>query len=687
METRQAPARAPAKGSARPVPVQRTWEHASEWVALFFTAAFAAVALLPRWGVPGWYLWAFEIFAGLIVLFVTWAMTGHGWYSLAAGCTGTFLGTWTALAEHTRVWSAETVGLWLGGMILFIPANALAHASHKGNAALKETPLELEAAPEAEAEARAEEERRKEIDSYEYMFSKIECNDVEVLDIRHDRSGRVLVLKLPNTGKVTLRTLEAATGTIEAILRAAPGAVQFEFGAHSGEVIMKLRERDVMPDKTELRPEFRAKTINQLIPIAIAEDGSVLKISMREVHMMIVGATGKGKSNLLNVLIAQLASCVDVIVWVIDLKGGRMARGWIDAWAEGKTEKPALDWVGTTREEAALMVQAFADLIEIRTNSGIGKNMIHPSPSVPQVVLVCDEMADILGDDGPKTSEAPMFNGQPLTNNWFVTRIGRIGRKGRSEAAMEIMATQRGTNDTGGAGKLKANWLLRVALGTANEQELQWVIPDARRVTRKQLAVMGTTPGVGLVDVSGNTSPLSKFFWCDHPQEVREGIKVGLCDDGCIPGCPVYRISIEVGHGDLRPQLDRITADPLGDVYASRWERNAHLTGDRTMVLDRPAAAVATDEFEDIVRGIDPETALHPGRIEMRNFLKARKAFGASVSIITTHLKRMGVGVERETVHRWLQKDRMDGIVHHPEEGRWKYGPGPNIEDGKESAA
>lgn len=679
METRQAPAKTPAKAPARPVPVQRTWEHASEWVALFFTAAFAAVALLPGAGVPGWYLWAFEVFAAVVVLFVTWAMTGHGWYSLAAGCTGLFLGTWTALAEHTRVWSAETIGLWLGGMVLFIPANALAHASHRGKAVLKDGPRELEAPPDREAQAA--EDRRKEIDSYEYMFSKIDCNDVEVLDIKHDRSGRVLVLKLPNTGKVTLQTLESATGKIETILRAAPGAVQFEFGAHSGEIIMRLRERDVMPEKTELRPEFRARTINEKIPVAIAEDGSVLKIPMREIHMMIVGATGKGKSNLLNVLIAQLASCADVIIWVIDLKGGRMARGWIDAWVEGKTEKPALDWVATTREEAALMVQAFEDLITTRTNSGIGKNMINPTPSMPQVVLICDEMADILGDDGPTRVETE------YTNNWFITRIGRIGRKGRSEAAMEIMASQRGTNDMGGAGKLKANWLLRVALGTATEQELQWVIPDARRVTRKQLAVMGTTPGVGLVDVSGNTSPLSKFFWCDHPQEIRDGIKVGLCDSGCIPACPVNRISIEVGHGDQRPQLDRITADPLGDVYASRWERSTHLTGGRVMVLERSTQAVATDEFDEIVHGIDPEQSLHPGRIEMRNFLRTRKAFGASVSAITAHLDKMGVGVERETVHRWLQKDRAEGIVHHPEEGRWKYGSGPNIEDNKKDVA
>ena len=54
---------------------------------------------------------------------------------------------------------------------------------------------------------------------------------------------------------------------------------------------------------------------------------------------------------------------------------------------------------------------------------------------------------------------------------------------------------------------------------------------------------------------------------------------------------------------------------------------------------------------------------------------------GLSVSQMMSVLEQEGIDCVRESVHRWLAKDRDEGLLHHPSFRRWVWGPGPNTSD------
>jgi len=610
---------------------RRTWEHTAETVLLLGSGVLAAAAVLPGMGVAGWLPPLVIIIAGTVISLSVWAASGHGRISFFCFLYGAYLGLWDLWAEASHVWHTAVVAVWLVGMIIACP-----WASHAMVATLP--PPEKPGEPRAiegptDAEAMAEEMAK-----FDHMFNQIGCQGVQTVDFREEKSGRVLRLQLPRSGKVTLSTLESAAKQIEVILRLKAGAVEFTPGEHSGDIVMRLREHEVLVESPRLRPEVHAKTINESFAIGVQENGDVLKISLRELHMFIVGTTGSGKSNLINVLLAQLSYCVDTLIWVIDMKGGRTAKPWLQAWIEGKAQAPALDWVATTREEAALMMDAFETAIITRSNSGVGGSKITPSASMPQIILICDEMAILFG--ALRGSRSDVGEGAK-TNQQFIKKAEGSVQMARSEACTSIWATQRGTNTMAASGDLKSLCKLRIALGAATEGDLRYVIPDAR-IAQKQLAFMADTPGVGMAVVGRNASQLSKFFHHDHIEnECSEG-----GNEGCVPHCPVYKTSLEVG--GIRPRLDRLTAEPLGPAYADRWQRAEDLL--RRPVPSRSATAVLDDDgdtsqFDDIVKssfGDDPESKVHPTHKRMRELVASRGPSGCTPSSSANGWKARG---------------------------------------------
>ncbi|MCW2929878.1 MAG: hypothetical protein JWM19_840 [Actinomycetia bacterium] len=638
--------------------------HAAEAVVLIGSAVLAAVSVLPGMGVAHWAIPLVSLLAGLTGALAIWAATGNGRLSAYSLCLGSFLGGWSVAAEVTRLWNSATLVAWIAGMMILAPWGALAAVPRR---AARFPALEEGAGVPALPATDPEAELRAEMRRFESMLGEAGQKNVTVAELNEGRAGRELLLQLPDSGSVTLASLRECSQRCEVMLKAQPGAVQFAIGSHSGEVLMRVRERQSLAENKVLTPELRAKSIRDAFAIGIQEDGSTLKISLRELHMFIVGTTGSGKSNLINVILAQLGYCNDTIIWAIDMKGGRTMRPWLAAWAEGKTEAPVIDWVATTREEAALMMIAFLKAIDARMNSGQGGSKITPSAGTPQIVLICDETADLLGymRGGRKA-----VGEEGTTNGQFIEMAETIAQKGRSEAGASIWATQRGTNDMVGSGTLKSLCKLRIALGAATENDLRYVTES--RDAQRLMSAMEDIPGVGIAAVRKKSSQLTKFFLHDHVD--------GQCSDngneGCVPSCPVYRTSIEAGR--YRPRLDRLTAASLGDAYARRWERSRHLVPQRA-VAAVAVADVDTSDFDDIVAAndfADPEAGVNPIRIRAREILAARGQMGASPGSLLDALSREGMTIARETLSRWLAADEKAGHVHHADHGRWKYGPG-----------
>jgi hypothetical protein len=656
-------------------------EHAAEAITLAAVAGLAAEALLPGSGTPGWVLPATEIIAGWGGAAVTWS-GGKGWFLpgyLAA--FGTMLGGWTILAEQAGLWTGTALGAWLAGLSVLAPVGLVA--------ALRRRDKTPELPPAFTPVAIEPDPLQLEIAKFEHLLAEVlpqlKDDPIRVLHLEEGPSGRVLRLQLPRSGGATVVTLRDAARTIEVMLQAQEGAVSFEVGDHSGDVIMRVRERDGLGESALLTPDLRARTVNEPLIMGRQEDGSWLKMLFREMHALVVGTTGSGKSNWINVLIAQLASCNDTVVWMIDMKQGRAGRPWFQAWEDGRAAAPAIDWLATTREEAWLMMEAVLTAAQVRAASGIGGNKIIPSPSLPQICLVVDETAIIFGSERGTRFE---LGEGAHTNTEFIRKEDEVLQTGRSEAVVGVFATQRGTNSMAGSGDSKANLTTRVALKLASLGEYQYVIPDVPNFAPKQLAYLCKTPGAGLVAQGASVSGITRFLHHDHID--------GECGKDharphCAPGCPVYGTALDTGN--IRPALDMMTATALGEPYANRWRRAAGAG-----VIRVPAAAlnggrvtpVDIDAFDEIVSSMpDPEKELHPDRIRYRQFLAQRGALGATPRVILDYLEEQAISdgretqdngshtVARETLQRWLSADAAEGIVHNLDLGRWKFGPGP----------
>jgi hypothetical protein len=656
--------------------------HPAETVTLAAVAALGLEAVLPSAGAPGWVLPASEIIASCGTALVTWSATGRKLMPAFLAAFGSFLGGWTAYAQATGLWTWDVVGTLMAGTAAFIPLGVWSW--HRRSR--RDDPFGLPPAITAVAEPVAlppmPDENELEMRKFEMMLTDFGLGDEKsplvVTSLTEERSGRVVHITLPLSGRVTLQNCRDQARNIEVRMRADEGAISFDRNGPSSEVIMRVRERNGLSESRTLTPELRATTVNKPFTVGFQEDDTPQLLTVREVHGMIVGTTGSGKSVVLNIMVSQLAYCPDTIIWVIDMKGGRFARPWFQAWSYDRAVAPPIDWVATTRKEAELMMSALPAIVDARSRSGIGGSKIIPSPSMPQIVLICDETAVLLGTErGGKAQIAA----DEKTNTWFGEQAVAVAQMGRSEAVSTWWSGQRGTQSMAGPSDLKALVDMRVALRPSSIDELQWVIPDAY-FAGAQLAYLGGTPGVGVVARGKKASQIVKFLHHDH----IDGVCGEQASPRCVPECPVYRTAVETA--PIRPHLDRLTASAIGQPYARRWERAAEAGMIQVPQHALRAAAVSLSgggdsaKFDEIISGLrDIERDLHPGHIRVRELLAARGVMGMPVSMMMSALEQEGIECARESVHRWLAKDREEGLLHHPGYRRWVWGPGENTPD------
>ena len=657
--------------------------HPAETIGLAAVAALGLEALLPATGVPGWVLPATEIIASCGTALVTWTGTGRKLFPAFLAALGSFLGGWTVYAQSAGLWHWDVIGTLMAGTAALTPVGVLSwHRRHRREDPFGFPPAIL-AAPEVPALPPQPDEHDLEMQRFEMMLSDFGLGDEKspliVTSLTEERSGRVVHFTLPLSGKVTIEHCRQQARNIEVRLRADEGAVSFEPDGPASNVIMRLRERDGLSESRTLTPELRATTVNKPFLVGFQEDDTPQLITVREVHGMIVGTTGSGKSVLLNIMVSQLAYCPDTIIWVIDMKGGRFARPWFQAWSDGAAVAPPIDWVATTRKEAEMMMLALPAAVDARSRSGIGGSKIIPSPSMPQIILICDETAVLLGTERGGRAQ---IAADEKPNTWFGEQAVAVAQMGRSEAVSTWWSGQRGVQSMAGPSDLKALVDMRVALRPSSIDELQWVIPDAY-FAGAQLAYLGGTPGVGVVARSKNASQIVKFLHHDH---IEGACGTDQASPRCVLECPVFRSAVETG--PIRPSLDRMTASALGEGYARRWERAAEAGVVRVPKGALAAARVSLSgggdaaRFDEIISGLsDLERELHPGHIRIRELLAARGVMGLSVSQMMSVLEQEKIGGVRESVHRWLAKDRDDGLLHHPDYRRWVWGPGPNTPD------
>ncbi len=181
-------------------------------------------------------------------------------------------------------------------------------------------------------------------------------------------------------------------------------------------------------------------------------------------HLLIAGATGSGKSVMVNALIASLlceATPDEVRMILIDLKRVELA-GYnglphllVPVITEPERAKAALKWA-VNEMEGRYRRFAGATARNIR---GYNDTRADPEDRMPYIVIVIDELADLMMREG-KNIEEP---------------IVRLAQKARATGIHMVLATQRPSVNVV-TGLIKANFPSRIAFAMASQIDSRTIL-------------------------------------------------------------------------------------------------------------------------------------------------------------------------------------------------------------------
>src|SRR5262245_6050121 len=181
-------------------------------------------------------------------------------------------------------------------------------------------------------------------------------------------------------------------------------------------------------------------------------------------HLLIAGATGSGKSVMVNALITSLlcnASPDDIRMILIDLKRVELAAYnglphlMVPVITEPERAKAALKWAVNEMENR---YRRFAGATA-RNIRAFNESRADPEDRMPYIVLIVDELADLMMREG-KHVEDP---------------IVRLAQKARATGIHMVLATQRPSVNVV-TGLIKANFPSRIAFAMASQIDSRTIL-------------------------------------------------------------------------------------------------------------------------------------------------------------------------------------------------------------------
>ena len=181
-------------------------------------------------------------------------------------------------------------------------------------------------------------------------------------------------------------------------------------------------------------------------------------------HLLIAGATGSGKSVMVNAVITSLlckATPDDVRMILMDLKRVELAAYnglphlLVPVITEPERAKAALKWA-VNEMEARYRRLAGASSRNIRV---FNESRVDPEDRMPYIVIIIDELADLMMREG-KNVEDP---------------IVRLAQKARATGIHMVLATQRPSVNVV-TGLIKANFPSRIAFAMASQIDSRTIL-------------------------------------------------------------------------------------------------------------------------------------------------------------------------------------------------------------------
>ena len=328
-----------------------------------------------------------------------------------------------------------------------------------------------------------------EADEFAAVLTAAGCGALRIVGWEEQWAGPVVTVELASdneTARATIRAkLETITRRLARAYRArgvqlADGAVTIANGATPDQIVFRVRQRNVMAEDIPVPADAGPTTCNLPMWIGLYESGADVELDIRWMHGQGTGATGSGKSTYENMIVYQLTRCVDALVWMTGTsKLMELAGPWLQALADGRAERPVIDFVaGQEWEDVERMLRVAYLLIKIRETAPRAmyrrtKNRFLPTPDQPLVHMIVEEADTVM--KSPRLIEIP---GEPPMTAGAI--IMYITSKGRQYTVQCELLNQGVTQNKMGnlATEIKDSIHRRAAFYTPSKMMGQWALPD-----------------------------------------------------------------------------------------------------------------------------------------------------------------------------------------------------------------
>lgn len=333
-----------------------------------------------------------------------------------------------------------------------------------------------------------------------------------------DRWGWQARIGLP-PGK-TAGDLINSAAALESGLHTRPGAVRVEPDPDRADhAVIRVLASDphaqVIPYPTTGSAQERS--IRRPIPLGLFEDAQPVTLLLDHQHGLLGGVAGAGKSGVLNVILAELVACPDVVLWGVDLKGGMELQPWASC----------LDRLATSPDAAAALLADAVAVLETRARqlSEMGQRLWTPTLTTPALIVLVDEYAE-LADESPTA----------------VGHADSIARRGRAVAVTLLAATQRPTQKAMGSGAVRSQMDVRICLRVRERRDVDLIL------------------GQGMLAAGWAADTLNapgKFFLSTPEHTTPRRARAYRLDDGDVA-------AVASRHAAQRPQLDALSRMAVG---------------------------------------------------------------------------------------------------------------------------
>jgi S-DNA-T family DNA segregation ATPase FtsK/SpoIIIE len=303
-------------------------------------------------------------------------------------------------------------------------------------------------------------------------------------------------------------------------------------------------------------------------------------------HGLIGGVAGAGKSGVLNVILAELVACPDVVLWGVDLKGGMELSPWA----------ACLDRLATTADQATRLLADAVAVLEARAGrlTADGSRLWMPSWAAPALIVVIDEYAELAEVSAAATGHADS-----------------IARRGRATAVTLLAATQRPTQKAMGAGAVRSQMDVRICLRVRERRDVDLILGQGMLAAGWAAQTLNA-PGKFLISTPEHTTPRRARAYRVSDQDVAAIAARHAGGRPHLDGASIPVVDAPDGHVDLDdltgdsgdPEFVLCTALQNAPAEGSSVKDLMDATGrGRTWVYARLQALAADGRISQIGRG------------------------------------------------------------------------------------